>query len=154
MSNNTPVPSQLCLLSALPSRTVRDKVRFLGCVTSYSPTTGVLTLEHRQRTQPRHTPFVRALVDVNLVLEGLKAEQTSTGGWVNVIGYITSISPLTDGKGPSHGVLGVEVQALVLWSAGPLEVTRYEASATALDTKRSSENAGGSLSDNLLQPRR
>ncbi|KAK3685077.1 CST complex subunit Ten1 [Podospora appendiculata] len=154
MSNNTPVPSQLCLLSALPSRAVRDKVRFLGCVKSYSAADGVLTLEHSQNTQTRHTPFVRALVDVNLVLEGLKAEQTSTGEWVNVIGYITSILPLTDGKGPSHGMSGVEVQALVLWSARPLDMTRYETSVNALGVKRNSDHASDSLSDNLLQTTR
>ncbi|KAK3325609.1 CST complex subunit Ten1 [Apodospora peruviana] len=126
--SNGPLPSQLCLLSDLPSKAVGDKVRFLACVTSYSPTSGVVTLEHHR---PKDVCFVHAFVDVNLVLEGLKSDQTRTGEWVNVIGYITRISPLTDEK-PNSGDAAVRIQALLLWSAGPLDVTRYETSVKVL----------------------
>jgi hypothetical protein len=71
---------------------------------------------------------IAALVDVKLLLENLKHEQTQTGEWVNVIGYI---SP-TEQMAKRHQFLGssatqqVHVQALLLWSAGPLKLGRYE----------------------------
>ncbi|KAL2159645.1 hypothetical protein VTH06DRAFT_2214 [Thermothelomyces fergusii] len=64
----SPRPSHLCFLSHLPEKQVGDKVRFLGCVISYIPASGVLALEHRL---PEETRPVHALVDVNLVLESL-----------------------------------------------------------------------------------
>ncbi|KAL2016228.1 hypothetical protein VTK56DRAFT_4059 [Thermocarpiscus australiensis] len=126
---NGPPPSQLCLLSALPLKTVGDKVRFLGCVTSYSPASGVLTLEHRL---PEDACSVLALVDVNLVLESLGSEQTRFGEWVNVIGYVTGIAPTTEIRDSLRGNPRVHVQALLLWSAGPLDVQKYQASVKAL----------------------
>lgn len=95
-------------------------------VTSYSTESGVLTLQYRG-SEDRQLTF--ASVDVNLVLQSLKAEQTRVGEWVNVIGYVTS----TDSKklGDTNPV--VEVQATLLWSAGPLNLEKYEASVQALD---------------------
>ncbi|KAL2260933.1 hypothetical protein VTK26DRAFT_4935 [Humicola hyalothermophila] len=135
--SNGPRPSQLCLLSALPLRKVGDKVRFLGCVLSYSPATGVLTLQHH--LQEDASP-VLVLVDVNLVLESLGADQTRVGEWVNVIGYITAIASMSDGKGPLHGSPRVNVQAILLWSSGPLDVPRYEESVKALNTEESTDS--------------
>ncbi|KAK4669374.1 uncharacterized protein QC763_202430 [Podospora pseudopauciseta] len=125
-----PLPSQLCLLSSLSQKDIGDKVRFLGCVTSYSTESGVLTLQYRG-SEDRQLTF--ASVDVNLVLQSLKAEQTRLGEWVNVIGYVTS----TDSKklGDTNPV--VEVQATLLWSAGPLNLEKYEASVQALDGEES-----------------
>ncbi|CAP72813.1 uncharacterized protein PODANS_2_2430 [Podospora anserina S mat+] len=125
-----PLPSQLCLLSSLSQKDIGDKVRFLGCVTSYSTESGVLTLQYRG-SEDRQLTF--ASVDVNLVLQSLKAEQTRVGEWVNVIGYVTS----TDSKklGDTNPV--VEVQATLLWSAGPLNLEKYEASVQALDGEES-----------------
>ncbi|KAK4657947.1 hypothetical protein QC762_202430 [Podospora pseudocomata] len=125
-----PLPSQLCLLSSLSQKDIGDKVRFLGCVTSYSTESGVLTLQYKG-SEDRQLTF--ASVDVNLVLQSLKAEQTRVGEWVNVIGYVTS----TDSKklGDTNPV--VEVQATLLWSAGPLNLEKYEASVQALDGEES-----------------
>jgi len=77
-------------------------------------------------------------VDVKLLLESLKSEQTRIGEWVNVIGYITAILLPKTG----HNSLGcenarVDVQALLLWSAGPIDTQRYEASVIALSDKQS-----------------
>ncbi|KAK4242554.1 CST complex subunit Ten1 [Achaetomium macrosporum] len=135
---NGPRPSQLCLLSTLPSKQVGSKVRFLGCVNSYSPASGVLTLEHRL---PEETCSVLALVDVNLILESLGSDQTRIGEWVNVIGYITDVPPLADGKDPSQRRPTVHAQAILLWSAGPVDVRRYETSVKALQPEGA---AGGS----------
>lgn len=66
-----------------------------------------------------------ALVDVRLVLERLTSDQRRTGEWVNVMGYVTAI--LSDNRRP--GELLVHVQALLLWSAGALDIQQYQASA-------------------------
>lgn len=89
----------------------------------------MLSLEHRLQNG---TCSVLALVDVNLVLESLGADQTRVGEWVNVIGYITTAAPITDIKGLNHGRQRVHAQAILLWLAGPLDVGRYEASVLAL----------------------
>ncbi|KAF3760693.1 hypothetical protein M406DRAFT_267784 [Cryphonectria parasitica EP155] len=119
-----PVPSKLTLLSSLPSCGFGDKVRFLGCVASYSIASGTLILQY---SYPK-CPEVKASVDVRLVLEKLTSEQTSVGQWVNVIGYIASAPPDSSKKHSKRKreVPTVQVQALMLWSAGPLDVGRYE----------------------------
>ncbi|KAB5554586.1 CST complex subunit Ten1 [Coniochaeta sp. 2T2.1] len=119
-----PLPSQLCLLAALPSKAAGEKVRFLGCVNSYSVTSGTLKMEHRSPPDAN----VAALVDVSLILEKLGAEQTRTGEWVNVIGYITAAPKSSGGRNPSSEHSEVHVQALLLWSAGPLDIQQYRVS--------------------------
>lgn len=94
-------------------------------VTSYATASGELTLQH---LFPKSTE-VQALVDVRLLLEKLTAEQTSVGEWVNIIGYINSppsasVNVSTKRK---RGLSAVHVQALMLWSAGELDIGRYEA---------------------------
>ncbi|KAK4225333.1 CST complex subunit Ten1 [Podospora fimiseda] len=122
-----PQPSQLYLLSDLTQRQVGDKVRFLGCVTSYSLSSGTLTMEHRLSDDNRP---VMAAVDVNLVLESLGSDQTRFGEWLNVIGYITS----TGHKVQNGAKSTVQVQATLVWSAGPLNLQTYEASVRALSS--------------------
>ncbi|KAK3898579.1 CST complex subunit Ten1 [Staphylotrichum tortipilum] len=136
-----PRPSQLCLLSDLPRKQVGDKMRFLGCVESYSPMSGILTLEHRL---PDETHPALALVDVKLVLESMRSDQTRKGEWVNVIGYITEIPPLADDGGLSHGGPRIHAQAVLLWSAGPVDIQRYELSVKALDQTNGVNNANSS----------
>lgn len=74
------------------------------------------------------TSEVTAVVDVRLVLEKLDAEQTAIGQWVNIIGYIAASPPDPANKSRKHEMKApiVHVQALVLWSAGPLNIDRYE----------------------------
>uniref|UniRef100_A0A0B7K8E7 CST complex subunit Ten1 n=1 Tax=Bionectria ochroleuca TaxID=29856 RepID=A0A0B7K8E7_BIOOC len=129
-----PLPSQLCLLSQLPAYAVHDKVRFLGwlmiwwcSVLAYSTRGAILQLAH---AYPRGTN-VTAHVDVSLVLETLGEEQTRVGEWVNVIGYITAKADTASAPtAPSTATqaASVHIQALVLWSTGPLNVDRYEMS--------------------------
>jgi len=87
-------------------------------VTEYSTKTAVLTLEHN------HPPGnkLRALVDVRLLLNTLKSTDTQIGEWVNVIGYIVLGSTDISVK-PT-----IPVQAIVLWSSGPLKLDSYERS--------------------------
>lgn len=98
----------------------------VSSVTSYSTASGQLTLHHNF---PKPSE-VKAVVDVRLLLEKLTAEQTSIGEWVNVIGYISCAPPRPPGKQPKKRNTEpptVHVQALMLWSSGPLNVSRYEA---------------------------
>ncbi|KAK1827878.1 protein ten1 [Podospora conica] len=148
--NNAPPASQLCLLSSLPSKETGDKVRFLGCVTSYSIPSATLTLVH---PCPDDRSSVRALVNVDLVLARLGSEQTRVGEWVNVLGYITSV-PSVGSKhsdGPRHPTVGV--QALLLWSAGPVDVQRYEASVQSLGVGNDGASGGNPLSGSLSRNR-
>ncbi|KAK1584830.1 CST complex subunit Ten1 [Colletotrichum navitas] len=121
-----PLPSQLCLLSDLPLRSPGDKVRFMGCVTSYSTHSAVLTLEH---SFPKGS-HVTALVDVQLLLGTIKPNQTQIGEWVNVVGYVTPLPPGTRAKGTTGEPRKAAIQALMLWSTGPLDLQRYESTFT------------------------
>ncbi|TRX92024.1 hypothetical protein FHL15_007121 [Xylaria flabelliformis] len=114
--SNGPLPSERCLLSLLCNKQIGDKVRFLGCY-------------------PKENNDVEALVDVKLLLETLKSEQTDMGQWVHVIGYITSVDPVspmtaTDSRHPSRSktTARVGVQALLLWIARGLDLGTYEKS--------------------------
>ncbi|KAL7963417.1 CST complex subunit Ten1 [Trichoderma compactum] len=108
-----PVPSQLRLLSQLKDAPVGDKVRFLGCVTSYDSAAACLNLGHMY--PPGTNETVR--VNIELVLETIQSGVTQVGQWVNVVGYIVEGSESL-----------VHVQALLLWPTGPLDIGRYEKS--------------------------
>ncbi|KAF4584066.1 telomere capping, CST complex subunit domain-containing protein [Ophiocordyceps camponoti-floridani] len=105
-----PVPSRLCHFPSLPECGLGEKVRFLGCVTSYSTASASLELGYRGSA-------VVVVVDVKLVLRALGEELTRVGEWVNVIGYVVGV----DGA-------SARVQALMVWSTGPLDLGRYEGS--------------------------
>lgn len=66
------------------------------------------------------------MVDVSLLLESLTAEQTRVGEFVNVIGYITEQKITRDKKQPHQESKQVCVQAIVLWSTGPMDLQKYE----------------------------
>lgn len=93
-------------------------------VTSYSVATGCLSMGH---LYPPDTNVV-ALVDVNLLLATLTTELTRVGEYVNVIGYITARrdSPGTDIHAINKESARVSVQALVVWSTGPMDIQKYE----------------------------
>lgn len=87
---------------------------------------GTLTVEHNF---PKGSP-ARAAVDVKLLLQTLKTNQTDVGCWVNIIGYVTSIEQklvktTRGGSAPSIGV-----QALLVWTAVDLDISAYEKSLT------------------------
>ncbi|KAI1851096.1 hypothetical protein JX266_003761 [Neoarthrinium moseri] len=122
--SNGPLPSTRCLLSALPTRQIGSKVRFLACVDAYSVKSAVLTLHHAFPQSCK----VQASVDVKLLLQSLKSNQTDAGQWVHVIGYITSITRSSASNERSSDVTDVGVQALVLWVAEDLDLPAYEMS--------------------------
>jgi len=93
----------------------------------------------------------RALVNVDLLLDCLGPKQTRVGEWVNVIGYIKSI---TNGRGASGTrTSSVHVQALLVWSAGSVDVQRYEAAVSEM-ASRTTRASGDIPSDALLRSRR
>lgn len=93
-------------------------------VISYSTTLAQLVLKHNF---PK-TAEVTAVVDVRLILEKLDAEKTAVGQWVNIIGYIAAspASLASESRKLERDFSSVHVQALMLWSAGPLNIDRYE----------------------------
>jgi len=139
--NHGPLPSRLAFISDLPSLPQGTKVRFLGCVTSYTLSTGTLTLQHAYPPPPHPCAVVK--VDANLLLENMKSTDTKIGEWVNVIGYIEwgaskaqGAKNLEEGNGirkrkpraedvVQQGV-EVKVQAVMLWSAGAIKLGEYE----------------------------
>lgn len=103
---------------------MEPSANLLCSVTSYSMASAQLTLQHEF---PKGSS-IRALVDVRLLLEKLTAEQTSVGEWVNVIGYISTTprAPVKKSSKRKMEASAVHVQALMLWSAGPLVISQYE----------------------------
>ena len=82
---------------------------------AYSTKSGRLALGHNS---PKGSNIV-AWVDVTLVLESLQTDQTRIGEWLNVVGYIVA-SP------PNQDCSRADVQAILIWSTGPLDVQQYE----------------------------
>lgn len=92
--------------------------------------TARLLLEHNY--PPGNT--LKATVDVRLLLNTIKSGETQIGEWVNVIGYVEKdqLEKHTKTDSPC-----VHVQALVLWSTGPLKLQAYERS---VDKRSSDQN--------------
>lgn len=143
--NHGPIPSQLAFISDLPSLRPGTKVRFLGCVTDYALSTGILTLQHAYPSPPHPCATVR--VDARILLENMKSNDTRIGEWVNVMGYIERGARIGSaaqdaGSGPraatsaeiEHAIVGnpdvrareMRVQAVMLWSAGAIRLGEYE----------------------------
>ena len=85
------------------------------------------------------------MVDVNLLLDNMKSNDTAVGQWVNVIGYVEAKPVLVNAKGmdnqmSNRGQAGMEmqgakavarVQAVMLWSAGGIKLAEYERTLAA-----------------------
>ncbi|KAF2841998.1 hypothetical protein M501DRAFT_927503 [Patellaria atrata CBS 101060] len=137
----TPVPSRTVFLSDLQHLKAGDKVRFLG-VECYTVQTGTLTLQHNY---PPSTIPVTAVVNIDHVLESVKSMDLRTGAWLNIIGYVSppEETPRTQRshiKAKSmckhtvkHDEIRVNVQAIILWPTGSLDIVNYE---TALEARK------------------
>lgn len=86
-------------------------------ITHYCTRTAIVTVEH---DFPPGTAL-KAEVDVNLLLETMKSFETRIGEWIHVIGYLKShrddVSQLR---------INPQIQAIFLWTAGPLRLDEYE----------------------------
>ncbi|QSZ31703.1 hypothetical protein DSL72_001270 [Monilinia vaccinii-corymbosi] len=118
-----PIPSKLTLLADLQQFSPLDKVRFLGCVTSYDKKSAILTLEHNFPVGNG----IRASVNVQLLLNVLKSHETRIGEWVNILGYIVDLDGQQDTKDRLPGT-EISIRAIVLWSAGAIQLDAYERS--------------------------
>ncbi len=105
-------------------------------VTSYSTNAAILTLEHNHPVGNT----LKALVDVNLLVDTMKSNETRVGEWLNVMGYTKPESISTRSKDNQPGVT---IQAIALWSAGPLNLKGYERSLDqqSADDAANSQNA-------------
>jgi hypothetical protein len=102
-------------------------------VTEYSTKTAILTLEHNHPLGNK----LKALVDVKLLVNTLKSTDTRVGEWVNVIGYIS----MTWTPSPSRNT--IPVQAIVLWTSGPLKLDGYERVLDVQKVDRTTNNQPG-----------
>jgi hypothetical protein len=60
-------------------------------------------------------------VNIELLLETLKPGLTHVGEWVNIVGFVLDGSRAAQAERAS-----AHVQALMVWSTGPLDVGQYE----------------------------
>lgn len=97
-----------------------------GSVIGYDKKSAILSLKHNFPLGSSET----ALVNITLVLPTIKSHETQVGEWVNVIGYIETESSHCAGH-LKHSRGNVAVQALLLWSSGPLQLDEYEKSLKA-----------------------
>lgn len=62
-------------------------------------------------------------VNIELVLETLRPGLARVGEWLNIIGYVID-GPADDAE--TTRSVGAHVQALMVWSTGPLDIQQYE----------------------------
>ncbi|KAJ5852058.1 uncharacterized protein N7529_011443 [Penicillium soppii] len=136
---NGPRPSTRAFLSDLSSLQTDSKIRFLGCVTTYTVATGYLALEHnypRSKAEPNVVS-----VDINALLEEVTAEALRVGTWLNVVGYvreIESVQPISSFSSTPEDVdqpnerpstvspRPVYIEAIMIFPAGAIALGEYE----------------------------
>ena len=107
--------------------------KFLLSVTRYTVSTAVLALQHSFQLPSSSKTIqdtVTALVDVKLLSESLKLTDIQEGEWLNVIGYVDTVSSRKAGKptriNEEKVALEVKIDAVMLWSAGAVMIDKYE----------------------------
>lgn len=95
----------------------------LHSVSSYCVKSASLTLEHNYPPGNKS----KVVVDVELLVNTLKSNETQIGEWVNVIGYIQTPQQKPT-KLSNDTYPRTRIQAIVLWSSGPLKLDGYEKS--------------------------
>lgn len=128
--SNGPVPSKHIFIHQISDQELNAKVRFLSCVVDYDHKTGRLTVEHDYPRGTASKSLTRAVVDISMVLEGMKPDLLQPGNWINVIGYVRnrSLSTARRSSTSRRKIVGElpEVQAVLVWSAGAIQVDKYE----------------------------
>jgi hypothetical protein len=89
-----------------------------------------LTLEHNHPVGNS----VKAAVNINLLLGTVKSHETQIGEWVNVIGYVEAGQQTMPNESKGIKQLDILVQAIVLWSSGP--VFKPEGYERSLDAQK------------------
>lgn len=120
-------------------------------VASYASATGVLTLEQPMTGTPTR---VKALVSLNMILDRITAEQVATGAWINVIGRVENSTHEMQMQKQTHlqrhaDAQSVRVQALLVWSTGPIDFRAYEKEVVGLLR----EDGGSEVPDQAMADR-
>ncbi|KAH8422815.1 nuclear telomere cap complex subunit Ten1 [Aspergillus melleus] len=114
---NGPLPSRRAFLSDLAALPADCKVRFLGCVRTYSVSTGHLILEHNYPRRKSISDLPTISVDINAVLETVTSEELRVGAWVNVLGYV---------RRSMNAGETVYIEAVMVFAAGAIALGEYE----------------------------
>lgn len=88
------------------------------------------TLHLKDRFASTTAPSTSGSASVNVahVLDALNFELTQVGAWVNVVGYIQNAVDVRQGSSSAS----VEVDAVLIWSAGAIKLDEYEAAVRDL----------------------
>jgi hypothetical protein len=98
-------------------------------VKEYDVRTGTLALD---RPQPSAPGEIVAEVNIDHVLETIKALDMEVGAWLNVMGYVKETKPpvpppTAQGyRSEDIPIKRVSVQAIAVWSAGDIDLEAYE----------------------------
>lgn len=92
-------------------------------VRRYEVSTGHLILEHNHPPSSTAKEPASVPVDVNHVLEDVKAEDFRVGAWLNVLGYVRERDD-DNRKGSARS--SIYVEAVMVFSAGAVRVGEYE----------------------------
>ncbi|KAA8644772.1 nuclear telomere cap complex subunit Ten1 [Aspergillus tanneri] len=112
-----PLPSRRVFLSDVASIPADSKIRFLGCVRTYSVSTGHLILEHHYPRRRQNSDPPTVSVDINPVLETVTSEELRVGSWINVLGYVRRSIDANE---------TVYVEAVMVFPAGAIGLGEYE----------------------------
>jgi hypothetical protein len=94
-----------------PFTTSRHESKYKS-VNQYNHSSALLHLFHNFPSKsPRYVQ-----VDITQLLDTVDHQHLQAGAWLNIIGYVTTASLTTKSK----------VQAIMLWSAGPIHLQQYE----------------------------
>jgi telomere-capping CST complex subunit Ten1 len=98
----------------------------LYSVTRYDVSAGRLILEHGYPTNLKRPATVP--VDINLLLETIKANEIQVGSWLNVLGYVREQAPQqNDSRALVPETEGsIYIEAVMVFSAGAIHVGDYE----------------------------
>ncbi|OXV05674.1 hypothetical protein Egran_06558, partial [Elaphomyces granulatus] len=98
----------------------------LYSVTRYDVSAGRLILEHGYPTNLKRPATVP--VDINLLLETIKANEIQVGSWLNVLGYVREQAPQQNDSRALVPEAGgsIYIEAVMVFSAGAIHVGDYE----------------------------
>jgi hypothetical protein len=111
------------LFGMVPMQLSHSFCYFSECksVNQYHESTAMLSLFHDfPSIQNRHT----VQIDISQLLDTFQHENLQIGAWLNVIGYIT----------PSTSRSRSKVQAILVWSAGAINLQHYETALVSRQT--------------------
>ncbi|THW68552.1 hypothetical protein D6D19_08869 [Aureobasidium pullulans] len=109
-----------CQVTCVPSASSQHTVQVTN-VNQYHESTALLSLFHNfPSPQDRHI----AQVDISQLLDTIDHQNLQVGAWLNIIGYV----------GPPPSRNRTKIQAIMLWSAGAVNLQQYETALVSRQT--------------------